>query len=106
MNKIRKRKSPAKIMEVIIDGEIIREKNSTETFLSVLRILGVEKIASIKDIRVEGLPLVVPSKDWRMQMKKLDDEWYVCTHMSTLGKKRLLELLAQKLGVDICVKLS
>ena len=105
MNKIRKRKSPAKIMEVIIDGGIIREKNSTETFLSVLRILGVEKIASMKEIRVEGLPLVVSSKDYRMQMNKLDDEWYACTHMPTLGKKRMLELLAQKLGVEICVNL-
>ena len=40
---IRKTKSPAKILEVKINGKLVKEKNSTETFLSVLRILGPRK---------------------------------------------------------------
>ena len=102
----RKVKSPAKVMVVKINGRTVQEKNSTETFLSVLRILGPHRIAEMKDVRVEGLPLVVSSKDYRMQLSVIDNHWYACTHMPTLSKKRLLELLAQKLKVNILVTIK
>lgn len=102
-NSTRKAKSPAKVLEVKINGKIVKEKNSTETFLSVLRILGPQRIAEMKDVKVEGLPLVVSSKDYRMQLSVLDKYWYACTNMPTHSKKRMLELLAHKLNVNIIV---
>ena len=47
---IRKTKLPAKILEVKINGKLVKEKNSTETFLSVLRILGPRKIAEMSPL--------------------------------------------------------
>lgn len=109
-NSARKAKSPAKVLEVKINGKIVKEKNSTETFLSVLRILGPQRIAGMRDIRVDGLPLVVSSKDYRMQLSALDKHWYACTHMPTLSKKNLLEKIAKlldiKIKVEVCQKES
>lgn len=102
----RKKKSPALIMKVNIAGKKIKEKNSTETFLSVLRVLGPSEIASMKDVKVDGLPLIVSKKDYRLQMKQLDNEWYVCTHMPTTYKKRMLEKLANRMNIDIRIKLE
>lgn len=102
----RKKKSPALIMKVYIAGKKIKEKNSTETFLSVLRVLGPSEIASMKDVKVDGLPLIVSKKDYRLQMKQLDNEWYVCTHMPTTYKKRMLEKLANRMNIDIRIKLE
>ena len=102
----RKKKSPALTMIVNVAGKKFKEKNSTETFLSVLRFLGPETIAAMKDIKVDGLPLIVPNKDYRMQMNKLDDNYYVCTHMPTTYKKRLLERVAERLNIDIRIVLK
>lgn len=102
---IRKTKSPAKILEVKINGKLVKEKNSTETFLSVLRILDPKKIAEMKDVKIEGLPLVVSSKDYRMQLSALDNHWYACTHMPTKSKKNLLERIAKLLDVKLKVEM-
>lgn len=102
----RKKKSPALTMIVYVAGKKFKEKNSTETFLSVLRFLGAETIASMKDIKVDGLPLIVTQKDYRIQMNKLDDNYYACTHMPTTYKKRMLERLAERMNVDIRIVLK
>jgi len=40
-----------------------------------------------------------------MQLSKIDEYWYVCTHMSTANKKSLLERIASKLGLEIEIEL-
>lgn len=104
-SKIRKKKSPALKLRVTIRSKVIQEKNATETFLSAIRVMGPEQIASMGDIRIEGLPLVVASKDYRMQMRRLDDGWFVCTHMPTKSKKAFLEKIAKQLNVKIKVEI-
>ena len=101
----RKIKSPAKVLRVTIDGKCVQGKNSTETFLMCINMLGAERIAAMDDIRTEGLPLVVPSLDKRLQMKQLNNNWFVCTHMSTSLKKIRLEQIAQRLGVNMEVEI-
>lgn len=103
--KERKKKSPAQVLRVTINRKHIQEKNSTETFLASIKVLGPERVATLTDIRVEGFPLVVLTKDCRMQMRQLGKDWFVCTHMSTLGKKSLLERIAKRLDVKIKVEI-
>lgn len=103
--KERKKKSPALTLRVTINEKCVQEKNSTETFLTCIRMLGGEKIAPLQDIRANGFPLVVSSKDGRLQMKPLDNKWFVCTHMSTKGKKYILEQIAKRLGVNLRIEL-
>ena len=98
-------KSPAQVLRVTIKGKCIQERNSTETFLACINMLGAEKIASLQNIRTGGLPLVVSSKDNRLQMKPLNGKWFVCTHMSTKGKKSLLEQIAKQMGINMKVEI-
>lgn len=104
-NKVRKKKSPALTLRVTIRKKVIQEKNATETFLSAIKAMGPERVAGLKDIRIEGYPLVVPSMDYRMQMRQLGKEWYVCTHMPTKSKKVFLEKIAKQLDVKIKVEM-
>ena len=102
--KERKKKSPAQVLRVTINRKQIQEKNSTETFLACIKKFGVEKVAALPNVNVEGLPLVVPTKDFRLQMRQLDNHWFVCTHMSTNNKKSFLERIAKQLGIKIKVE--
>lgn len=100
-------KSKAKILKVQLwDGSIVKEKNATETYIEVIRRLDPEKISMIPELLVEGLPLVVAKEDYRLQINKVDDNWYVSTHMGTNAKKRMLERIARLLGKKIIVSIQ
>jgi hypothetical protein len=101
----RKKKSPAQVLRVTINRKQIQEKNSTETFLACIKKLGAERVAALPNVKVEGLPLVVPNKDYRLQMRQLDKHWFVCTHMPTKSKKSFLERVAKQLGIKIKVEI-
>lgn len=103
--KERKKKSPAQVLRVTINRKQIQEKNSTETFLACIKKFGAEDVAALSDILVEGLPLVVPTKDDRLQMRQLDKHWFVCTHMPTKIKKSFLERIAKQLGVNVKIEI-
>ena len=103
---VKKSRRPTKILIVRMDGETIQASNSTETFIETIRRIGPERVANLRDIRIEGLPLVVEHKDYRMQMSKLDNNWFICTHMPTIAKKRLVEKLCDILGIEIEVNVQ
>lgn len=99
-------KAPSKSIKVHIDGKIIKKKNATETFIAVINYLGPEKVAQLVSIRADGLPLVVPKKDYRLQLKELDSNYFVSTHMPTTYKKRMLERIGEALNVKIVVDIK
>ena len=103
--KVRKKKSPALTLRVTIKKKVIQEKNATETFLSAIQAMGPEQIASMFDLCIEGKPLVVSSNDYRMQMRQLGKDWFVCTHMPTKSKKSFLERIAKRLNIKIKVEM-
>jgi len=105
MEKQRKTKAPSKALVVRLGGLTIKESTATETFVPVIKEIGPSKVANIPEIKVEGLPLVVSHKDYRMQLSKIDENWFVCTHMSTANKKSMIERIANKLGIKIEVDL-
>jgi len=47
----------------------------------------------------------VKEKDNRKQMNSLGKQGFVCTHLSTIGKKSLLERIAKQLGIKIKVEI-
>ncbi len=102
----KKTKSAPKLLKVTLgDGSVIQEKTATETYVEAIRLLGPLEISKIKEIKVEGLPLVVANKDYRMQLSSVDEGWYVATHMATDAKKRMLEKVAKALGENIQVEI-
>lgn len=105
MEKQRKPKAPSKALVVRLGDTVINEPTATETFVSAIKLIGPSIVANIPEIKVEGLPLVVSHKDYRMQLSKVDENWFVCTHMSTANKKSMLERIAKKLELEIHVDL-
>ena len=102
-NELKRKKSPAKTLKVIIKGKVIEGKNSTDVFVNAIKIIGPAKIAELNKFTVDGLPLVVSKRDYRQQMNSLGKYGYICTHMSTLGKKSLLERIGHSLNLKIRV---
>ncbi len=104
-NNHKKTKSAPKLLKVTFgDGSVIQEKTATETYVETIRHIGVEKVANLTDVRIEGLPLVVKQVDYRMQMRPLDDGWYVCTHSSTIAKQRMLEKISERLELNLIIE--
>lgn len=99
-------KAPSKSIKVHIDGKTIEKKNATETFIAAINYLGPQKVAQLENIRADGLPLVVSKKDYRLQMKELDANYFVCTHMPTSYKKRMLERIGKGLNIAIEVEIK
>ena len=102
----KKKKSPAKTLKVIIKGKVIEGKNATDVFVNSIKMIGPAKIAELNKFTLDGLPLIVSKRDYRHQMNSLGKYGYICTHMSTLGKKSLLERIGQALNIKIKVEIE
>ena len=102
---LKKKKSPAKTLHVIIKGKVVEGKNATDVFVNAIKKIGPNKIAELTNYSVDKLPLIVQKKDNRKQMNSLGKQGFVCTHLSTIGKKSLLERIAKQLGIKIKVEI-
>ena len=99
----KRKKSPAKKLKVIIKGKAVEGNKATDVFVNAIKIIGPAKIAELNKYTVDGLPLIVSKRDNRKQMNSLGKQGYVCTHLSTIGKKSLLERIGQSLNMKIIV---
>lgn len=102
----KRKKSPAKNLKVIIKGKAVEGNKATDVFVNAIKIIGPVKISDLKKYTVDGLPLIVSKRDNRKQMNSLGKHGYVCTHLSTTGKKSLLERIAQSLNLKIRVEVE
>ena len=105
-NELKKKKSPAKTLKVIIKGKVVEGKKATDVFVNAIKMIGPAKIAELTKFTVDGLPLIVSKRDYRQQMNSLGKYGYICTHMSTFGKKSLLERIGQSLNIKIRVEVE
>lgn len=101
-----RKKSPSKTLIVTIKGKVIEGKNATDVFVNSIKMIGPAKIARLNKFNIDGLPLIVPKKDYRMQMNSLGTHWFVCTHMSTLGKMSILERIGKFLKIEMVVEIE
>lgn len=81
------------------NGNIIFEKNPTETYVKAVEQAGIDKVKGL-NIRRCGIQLIRKNKDWQYTQKRLSDGQYLFSNLSTKDKKRLLEQIneALKLG--------
>ena len=105
MEHSKKKKSPAKTLNVIIKGKAVEGKKATDVFVNAIKKIGPNKIAELTNYTIDKLPLIVQKKDDRKQMNSLGKQGFVCTHLSTIGKKSLLERIAKQLGIKIKVEI-
>lgn len=105
-NELKRKKSPAKTLKVIVKGKMVEGNKATDVFVNALKLIGPAKIAQLNKYIVDGLPLIVSQRDNRKQMNSLGKQGYVCTHLSTIGKKSLLERIGQSLNIKIKVEVE
>ena len=103
---LKKKKSPAKALHVVINSKVIEGEKATEVFVNAIKKIGPKKIAELTNFTVDKLPLIVQEKDNRKQMNSLGKQGFVCTHLSTIGKKILLERIAHSLNLNIKVEVK
>ena len=104
--KLKRKKSPSKTLKVIIKGKAVEGKNATDVFVNAIKKIGPNKIVELTNYTVDKLPLIVKEKDNRKQMNSLGKQGFVCTHLSTIGKKSLLERIAYSLNLNIKVEVK
>ena len=100
----KRKKSPSKNLIVFIKNKKVEGKNATDIFVNAIKKIGPNKIVEQTNYRVDKLPLIVQKKDDRKQMNSLGKQGFVCTHLSTIAKKRLLERIGQSLNIKIKVQ--
>ncbi len=105
-NEFKRKKSPAKKLKVTINGKMVEGRKATDVFVNAIKIIGPAKIAQLNRFSIDELPLIVFQRDGRKQMNSLGKQGYVCTHLSTVGKKSLLERIAQSLNIKIKVEIE
>lgn len=102
----KRKKSPSKTLNVFIKGKKVEGDNATDVFVNTIKKIGPDRIVELTDFKVDKLPLIVQKKDNRKQMNSLGKQGYVCTHLSTIGKKSLLERIAHLLDLKIKVEVK
>lgn len=91
------------------DGTIIKRRKAKDTFVEVLKFIGLSRVASFRSRTFVGIPLV--SKTRRLgygeKCKKCQEEidgWYVYIHMSNKEKIEVLRMISAELKLGLIVK--
>ena len=83
--------------------ETVNHKVSATTFAEVIEKLGVEQVRNLELI-VNSIPLV-STFDHPTYNQHQSGRYYITTHSSTKAKKRLLEEIAERLGIKMKVEI-
>ena len=88
------------------DGREICCNRATDTFVEVLKLIGLNRITELRQLVEFGHPLVSRQSNANGKAQRIVDGYYIQTHSSTPSKARTLERIAEYLNEDIIVKLA
>lgn len=96
-------RSAPKLLQVTFpDGTVLRENKAILTFIKTIDKIGVEKVFDLK-----MNTLVRRDENFRKSAKIVRvGEFYVDTHSSTTEKKRQLDIISQKLNLNLLVEIK
>lgn len=98
-------KAPRTNIRVIFPGGyIIYSNTAQQTLVEAIRYIGVEKVASL-NLRENGFDLVSTERHPRYHQHPIG-EYLIMSNTSTKTKKRLLDQMAQQLGIDMSVEIT
>lgn len=90
------------------DGTIIEKDNGTETFVEVIKVIGVEKVYAL-DLTALKYPLITDYRimdkhpDVKKNQKPIGDYW-ILYGMHNKVKRQLLRKISSRLGVGLKVE--
>jgi len=103
-NLIRRKANKEKLRITFPNGNSIEEFKPTDSFAKAIVAIGVSKIEGL-DIRILRLPLIGKIKSERYQQREILPETYLVTQTSNEKKVEILELISEKLKLNLNVEL-
>ena len=96
---------------VTIDGEKIKKKKTSDTFVSVIEKIGIDQVEELKIIAVGStrnrsvpLPLIAPYRDTHPQRKS--DPYFIAMGSNTSQKAKWLKEIAERLNLNMQVEVK
>ncbi len=87
------------------DGRWISEDTAIDTFIEVIKVLGIEKVKNL-GLYVNGIPLIADCDYPDKAQRKVEAEteaYYIVSGTNTVTKKRILDDIAAQLKYDMTV---
>ena len=87
------------------DGTWIAEERAIDTFIEVIKVIGIEKIRKL-DLMVNGIPLIADCDYAGKAQRKIEIEteiYYIVSGTNTITKKSILDDIANRLKLDLTV---
>lgn len=91
---------------ILPNGDLIQENNACDTLVEAVKAAGVANVRGLNLVK-DHIPLIsntIDSKYGKAQ-KPVGGGWYVNTHSSTLGKKKILEKISKGLKLGWVVEI-
>ena len=96
---------------VTYDGEKIEKKRASDTFVSVIEKIGIERVEDLKIIAVGStrnrsvsLPLIAPYRDTHPQRRS--DPYFIAMGSNTPQKAKWLKEIAERLNLNMEVEVK
>lgn len=88
------------------DGTLIEHKAAKDTFVEVIRKIGVDRVRPI-GLKFCKVPIVSNTRDEKYGKAQVPVEggWLILTHSSTFDKKKQLDKIAQSLHLNLKVEI-
>lgn len=105
-------RGPARDMTVIFpDGSIIAERKAVDTFVAVIKRIGVAEVRKVVEehnLKFCKVPVISNRRDakYGKSQKDLGNGWLLITHSNNLMKKAFIEKLSNALDLGIKVTLK
>lgn len=105
-------RDPARDMTVIFpDGSIIAERKAVDTFVAVIKRIGVAEVRKVVEehnLKFCKVPVISNRRDakYGKSQKDLGNGWLLITHSNNLMKKAFIEKLSNVLDLGIKVTLK
>lgn len=98
-------KKGLKLYVRFLNGKVISEMKTTNTFVKSLLEIGVENVMQL-DIQLYGLHLIGEKKSDKYNQKQIADDLYVVTQMSNEKRVEILEYISEKLDLGLIIELK
>ncbi len=91
------------LMVTFPDGKIVNNRYAYETLIEVVETVGIQKVAEL-GLKHVGLDFISKTRDDFYNQHELPGGYLILTHSSTDKKKRQLEEISEKLGLELKVE--
>ena len=95
---------PNKILNVKVNGKWLSGDVAIETFINALYEMDIEKVKGL-EWTVNSIPLVSTEKHPYRAQRKVD-KYYIVSGHNTISKKKILDKIADKLGIEMLVTVN